>query len=400
MIRLYYPEPWRREFDATVVDVDERGDRLLVYLDRSAFYPDSGGQPHDTGTLGPVRVIDVIDEDERVAHVVERGETSRLTVGQLVTGVIDWPRRFDHMQQHTGQHLLSAAFARAFDVRTQSFHLGPAVSTIDLAREVTMSEIAEAERLANEVVWEDRAVAIRFVSEEEAARLPLRKEPARGGRLRLIDIDGFDLSACGGTHVDRTGRVGIIAVSGTEKVRGGTRVSFVCGGRALRDFGTMRDVLGEAARPLTVAPADLPASVRRMQDEAKELRRVQRELTLRLASLEASAVAARAVAAGPLSVVVEEFAGYDAAALKALASAVVAGGSGRLAVVCSADAPRSIVVARSADAGQIDAGAVLRGIVARCGGKGGGKPDMAQGGGVTAPWDEVRRAALEMAAGR
>src|SRR5207248_1258434 len=202
--RLYYTDPYLREFDATVQRVETRGGRALVTLDRTAFYPTSGGQPFDTGTLGDLPIVDVVDDehDGSVKHVVENAADVR--VGQTVHGVIDWPRRFDHMQQHSGQHVLSAAFDKLFGVRTVSFHLGAAVSTIDLAREMTAAEIAAAETGANRVVWEDRPVSIRFADAEEAARLPLRKEPARGGVLRLIEVEGFDLSACGGTHVART----------------------------------------------------------------------------------------------------------------------------------------------------------------------------------------------------
>jgi alanyl-tRNA synthetase len=229
--RLYYTDPSLRAFDATIARVDRRGDRLSVTLDRTAFYPTSGGQPIDTGQLGSLRVIDVVDEDDgSIAHVVEleprtpnpeprtnpEPGTRNPEPGQSIHGAIDWVRRFDHMQQHSGQHVLSAAFDRLFGVRTVSFHLGGVVSTIDLAREMSPAEIAAAETEANRIVWEDRPVTIRFADADEAARLPLRKEPARGGNLRLIDVEGFDLSACGGTHVARTGAIGVVAVASWE----------------------------------------------------------------------------------------------------------------------------------------------------------------------------------------
>jgi Ser-tRNA(Ala) deacylase AlaX/signal transduction histidine kinase len=217
--RLYYRDPYLRTFDATVEKVEPHGDRWSVALDRTAFYPTTGGQPFDTGTLGGLRVVDVVDEEDGgITHVVEQpgvgqGSDTCLTPGQQVHGEIDWARRFDHMQQHTGQHVLSAAILSVCRARTVSFHLGAAVSTIDLERELSPADIAAAETEANRVVWEDRPVTIRFVSAEEAAALPLRKEPTRGGTLRLIDVEGFDLSACGGTHVARSGAIGIIAVA-------------------------------------------------------------------------------------------------------------------------------------------------------------------------------------------
>jgi len=237
-LRLYYTDPSLQAFDAVVVGVERRDDRLLVTLDRTAFYPTSGGQPFDTGTLGGLRVIDVIDADDAsIAHVLnlEPGtwNVEQWNPGVAVHGLVDWPRRLDHMQQHTGQHVLSAAFDRLFGVRTVSFHLGAAVSTIDLARELTPVEIAAGETEANRIVWEDRPVGVRFATAEEAAQLPLRKESGREGTLRLIDVDGFDLSACGGTHVARTGAIGVIAVASWERFKGGQRIEFLCGGRAL-----------------------------------------------------------------------------------------------------------------------------------------------------------------------
>ena len=249
--RLYYNDPSLREFEATVTGVERAGDRLRVALDRTAFYPTSGGQPFDTGTLGQLRVIDGVDDNGgTIAHVVENGA---LEVGDPVHGAIDWPRRFDHMQQHTGQHVLSAAFEHLFQVRTLSFHLGVAASTIDLAREMAADEIAAAEGEANRIVWEDRPVAIRYASGEEAAALKLRKEPVRSGTLRLVEVEGFDLSACGGTHVARTGAIGVIAVGAWERFKGGQRIEFLCGGRALERFRRMRDAVTAGVRLLSVA---------------------------------------------------------------------------------------------------------------------------------------------------
>ena len=181
-----------------------RGARIV--LDRTAFYPTSGGQPFDTGRLGTTDVVDTVDEDERVCTWCGR----RSRRARRVQGEIDWARRFDHMQQHTGQHVLSAAFDRLLENRTMSFHMGGESSTIDLAREVSPADVERAVDEANRIVWEDRPVTIRFASADEAARLPLRKEPVREGPLRLIEVRDFDLSACGGTHVARTGEIGIL----------------------------------------------------------------------------------------------------------------------------------------------------------------------------------------------
>ena len=375
--RIYYTDPYRATFDAHVVRAFTLDARPAVVLDATAFYPTSGGQPFDTGTLGAAHVVDVIDqEDGTVAHVVD----APLAESVRVEGRIDWERRFDHMQQHTGQHVLSAAFARLVDNRTMSFHMSADVSTIDLAREATAETISEAEREANRVVWEDRPVSIRFVTSEEAAALQLRKEPSRGGTLRLIDVSEFDLSACGGTHVARTGSIGVIAVSAWERFRGGTRVTFVCGSRALRTFRTYRDAIAGSVRSLSVVPADLPVAIDRLQTESKELRRTLKTMQDALATHEAARLVAEAAAVNGVRIVARSIEGWDAAGLKAIAAAAAASESVAVALF-SAVPPLVAVVARAANV-NVDANAVLKALVTEFGGRGGGKPDLAQGGGL------------------
>jgi alanyl-tRNA synthetase len=375
--RIYYTDPTCREFTGTVTASFVHDGKPAVCLGRSAFYPTSGGQPCDTGTLGPCRVVDVVEVDDRVVHVLDRP----LAVGAIATGIIDWDRRFDHMQQHTGQHILSAAFERATTNPTISFHMGTDVSTIDLAHEVKPTDLLRVEADANGVVWDDVAVAIRFVSEEEAVRLPLRKESVRGGTLRLIDISGFDLSACGGTHVRRTGAIGMIAVLGLERFKGGTRVSFACGGRALRSHRVLRTAVAESIRVLSVVPAELPSAIERLQGEAKEQRKALRELRDSLAVFQAEAFLEGAQVIGGVRVVVRALDGCDAGALKSMAAAMTSQAGVVVALFTTAP-PTQVVVARSAEV-SIDAASVLRGLLSQYGGKGGGKPDLAQGGGLS-----------------
>ena len=373
--RLYYTDPLLTSFDAAVVSSEPADDRFLVVLDQTAFYPTSGGQPFDTGRLGETRVVDVIDRDDgTIAHVVEHG----LAPGAVVHGEIDWSRRFDHMQQHTGQHVLSAAFDRLHQVRTVSFHLGGDSSTIDLAREVSPAEIEGAERLADQIVWEDRPVGIRFATPEEASRLPLRKEPTRTGPLRLIEVPDFDLSACGGTHVPRTGMIGIIAVTAWERYKGATRVSFACGGRALASHRMLRDVVTSATRVLTVAPADLGAALERMRGEAKDQTRAVRALQEEVAGHRAATFRAEAETIGPLRGVLRAVPGWDAAALKTLGAAIVSV-PGLVAVLVGDGRPVPVVIARSADV-SLDASAWMRRATTELGGRGGGRPELSQGG--------------------
>ncbi len=375
--RIYYTEPYATEFDATIISTETSDDgRPGVVLDRTAFYPTSGGQPFDVGVLGQAVVVDVIDRDDgSVLHVLE----GNLAPGP-VHGRIDWPRRFEHMQQHTGQHVLSAAFDRLVGARTVSFHLGSASSTIDLSRDVSADDIARVESEANRVVWEDRPVTIRFADAAEAAKLPLRKEPVRGGVLRLIDVQDFDVSACGGTHVARTGAIGIIAVPSWERFRGGTRVEFLCGVRALTGYRVLRDAVSASIRQLSVLPAELPAGIERLQAEAKDLKRQIKDLQGRLAVHEAATLAARASTVGPVRVVVEALDGWDQTGLKAIASAITER-PGHLALLLSASTPSLVLIARASDV-PVDSASLLKQLMARFGGKGGGRPEMAQGGGL------------------
>jgi alanyl-tRNA synthetase len=378
--RLYYAEPWRREFDARVIEVRTDGARVAI-LDRSAFYPTSGGQPFDTGTLGGARVVGVEEtEDGAVLHQVD----GDLEAGATVHGVIDWPRRFDHMQQHSGQHVLSAAFDRLHDARTESFHLGTDASTIDLGRDLSTREIERAEQLANEVTWQNRPVSIRFVSEAEAARMPFRKPPAKTGRIRVIEVEDFDVSACGGTHVSRTGEVGVIAVRGWERYKGGTRVEFVCGGRALAAYRGFRDAVTGAIRALSVFPHELPDAIARLQAANKDVAREMKALREVLGAYEGRALAAAATPVGPLQVVVTAVEGHDAGTLKPLVSAAC-DRQGGLAVLFAGSAPVVVAAARHVSAVSVDCGALVKALCARFGGRGGGRPELAQGGGLSAP---------------
>jgi alanyl-tRNA synthetase len=248
-------------------------------------------------------------------------------------------------------------------------------------------EIAGAELAANQIVWEDRPVQVRFVDASEAADLPLRKDPARTGVLRIVEVEGYDLSACGGTHVLRTGAIGSIVISSSERFRGGTRVEFLCGTRALQGFRGMRDSMDAAARLLSTGGPDLPGAIERLLSENKAARRHLKDMQERLARHEAGALAASGIATSAGSIVLAALDGWDAGALKSIASAI-AERPGHAAVLASGPQPLSIVVARAADV-TIDAGAIIKALTARFGGRGGGKPELAQGGGLNAAAEEV-----------
>jgi alanyl-tRNA synthetase len=392
MTRLYYEDSLLTSFDAKVVAIEAAGDNCHVRLDATAFYPTSGGQPHDLGVLGGAAITDVIDDEAsgEVVHVIA-GASAPFAVGQTVHGEIDRARRLDHMQQHTGQHVLSAAFDRLFGVRTVSFHMGAGSSTIDLAREVSPSEIERAVSEANRVVWDDRAVGIRYATDAEAAAMPLRKESQRSGVLRLVDVPDFDLSACGGTHVPRTGMIGAIVVSGTERFRGGSRVSFLCGRRALDGYNALRDVTTSASRTLSIGVLELPDAVTRLaadlKDQQRRIKHLQEQVTAQLAGeLRQAAIEGKSGA----RVVIRDQPGWDAAAIKFLASAVVSV-PGFIVVLTGEGNPVPVVAARSADV-SFDAGAWVKDATAALGGRGGGRPEMAQGGLTAGAGDILTRA--------
>src|SRR3954468_6823870 len=269
--RLYHTDSYLTEFDACVVEVADDGRR--VYLDQTAFYPTSGGQPHDLGALGGARISDVIDEGERIAHLVE----SPLRDESAVHGAVDWERRFDQMQQHTGQHLLSAVLEELFGYHTVSVHFGRDYSSLDLDVEsVSGQRIVEAETRANAIVAENRAVMTTFEDASEATGL--RKESGRTGALRIVSIAGLDRSACGGTHVRRTGEIGLILLRKLERVRKGVRVEFLCGARAARRARADYEVLSRSSNLLSTSIDELPALLEARASELQQALKHEREL--------------------------------------------------------------------------------------------------------------------------
>ncbi len=382
--RLYYHDSFLYNFDAEVQELPGT-DRPAIILDRTAFYPTSGGQVHDTGWIvsgdQKLRITEVADTEEgRIVHYLE-APLKDLPPGTRVQGQVDAARRRDHMQQHSGQHVLSAAFVRLFNMPTVSFHMAEDYCSIDLdTPALTKSQMEEAERLANEIILENRAVDIRFVSRDEAGKLGLRKlPPAERDQLRLIDIHDFDLSACGGTHVSQTGQIGCILLRKVEKVRQGYRVEFVAGQRAIvtarRDFTT----LTESAALFSAHIYDVPQQAAKALEEIKSLRK-QRELSQEeLAAAQASAILAETSESGGRKLILRTFSDREIDALKLLAQKLIRLAPNVIALLGSSAPQPSLVFAQSA--GQpFDMGALMKQIMAKFSGRGGGSKDMAQGG--------------------
>ncbi len=374
--RLYYSDSHLIEFDARVVDVTERvSGWAAVVLDRTAFYPTGGGQPSDTGTLNSSRVVECIDDgDNGVLHVVQGAAPRR---DEVVRGRVDWARRLDHIQQHTGQHILSQALITLFNAPTRSFRVMEALCEIDVELDnPTTERIERAVELANNVIWEDRSITILNVTPDQAAELPLRKESSREGELRLIEIEGFDLTPCGGTHAYRTGEVGMIAVRSWERAKGLTRIEFVAGTRALADYRKANKTAREIAAMFSTGRDDAPQLAAHMVEENKELHRRIRLLEEGAAAVEAEGLLATA----RNGIVTHVFDCRDVESLKKLAHALMSA-PGTIALLASREKDMArLVFGRSADATG-DMSALMREACTMLDGRGGGKPEMAQGGG-------------------
>ncbi len=401
--RLYYEDPYLTHFAARVVDSLEWEGQPAVVLDRTAFYPTGGGQPTDTGALwggdsagarDAVPVIEVLERphDGEVIHVLGRPLDA-----QEVEGEVDWERRFDLMQQHTGQHILSAVALEMLGANTVGFHLSDDYATIDLDRApLTDEDLANVEDLANAAVFEDRQAVARFVPDEEVPSLPLRKALVHEGPVRVVEIPGLDCSACGGTHVRRTGEVGLIKITRSERRGDETRVEFLCGRRALEDYRAKNALLMNLARDYTIGHWELADMVHRLASELKESRRELRQVRDALLDSEAAVMWHESTAAGPARIIHAHLPGRTPDDLKHLAQRLV-------------EHPRTAVLLASGEAGQkgfftfarsadLDAhmGTLVREACQVIGGGGGGRPEFAQGGG---PQGDGVIAALESALG-
>lgn len=407
--RLYYNDSFLYGFDAEVRLAIETP-RPAVVLDRTAFYPTSGGQVHDTGWLvfadEKHRVTEVVDaEDGRVVHYLD-APLKNVQPGTQVHGEIDAARRRDHMQQHSAQHVLSAAFVRLFNMPTVSFHMGDDYCSIDLQIDdlgtpsLSKEKVESAERLANEIVLENRSVDVRFVTRDEAANLGLRKlPPTDRDRLRLIDIRDFDLTACGGTHVNRTGQIGGVFLRKTEKVRQEYRVEFVAGQRAVatarRDFNTLTEI----ATLFSSHIYDVPQHARKSLDEIRLLRKQIEQRQDELAAAQAATLVAETPETHGRKLIVRTFSGRDLNFLKLLAQKLMRQSSAVIALLAN-DSPQPAVVFAQSAGQPHDMGKLLKETLTKLGGRGGGSKDLAQGGAPTAQGLDAAIAAAAQSLGR
>jgi alanyl-tRNA synthetase len=394
--RLYFDDPYLQTFSATVTQQCTIDGRPAVALDRSAFYPEGGGQPGDRGALGDIAVLDTqSDEQDEVWHILAAPLDA-----QEVQGRIDWARRFDFMQQHHGQHLLSAASEQRFDARTVAVHLGEEACTVDLAHPgFTPEQLAEIEDLTNQMIWADAPIQARFVTPEELSALSLRKPPQAYERIRIVSAGDFDHSPCGGTHPRRTGEVGSVALRRWERYKGGVRVEFVCGGRALRDYRLKNRVLSALAAELHVGQLELPSALERLRAAEERQRKALEQAEARLLDVDSAALLAAAETVSDAPVVVASYADRTLDNLRLLARKIADGGGVALLALrpdpAETSAKAQLVFTRAAQL-PYDMGALLKTAAGLIGGRGGGRPEAAQGGGPdVARLDEALQAALD-----
>lgn len=367
--RLYYEDSYRVEFEAQVVERLSVEQKPAVVLDRTCFYPESGGQPQDRGLIEGVEVIRVLEDDERVIHVLAKDIS-----GQRVKGKIDWPTRFDHMQQHSGQHILSQSFYELLQAETLSFHIGEESSTVEIdLRNVEDRELERVEKRANEVVIENREIKTYFVPEEEVKNIPLRKPPKKEGVIRVVEVSGFDYSACGGTHLRRTGEVGLVKIIGWERIRDNIRFEFVCGRRAAEDYSWKNRMIIELSRKFTAHQKEILSSVDKVFSELKSLRKANKKMQERMAQYEAAEIVEQAKE----KVIKKIFVDRTAEGLKLLALNIIRKGDYAVLFGLKGEGRANIILACSEDL-KLDMRELLPLVSSIIKGKGGGQASLVE----------------------
>ncbi len=362
-VKLYYENAFSREFTAVVTSCEAVKNGYAVTLDRTAFYPEGGGQPADHGTLGGVRVLDAQEKDGEVVHLCD----APLAAGAEVRGRLDWARRFDHMQQHSGEHILSGMLCGTFRCDNVGFHMGAEAVTIDYNADISWEQALEVERRANEYIWEDHPVHIWYPTAEELAALPYRSKKELTGAVRLTEFPGADLCACCGTHVASSGQVGLVKLTGWQKFRDGVRLELLCGQRAADYLARCWEQSRAAGQALSVKPTDLSPAVSRLQSELTALR----EKAARLEEQSFAHMAAQYEGAGDVLLITEPLEGDG---VRRLCDAVAKSAGGRCAVFSGADGGY-----RYALIAQEDITPLVKAMNAALSGRGGGRNGFAQG---------------------
>lgn len=377
--KLYHEDPYLQEFTSEVVEETEAAGKPAVVLKQTAFYPTSGGQLHDTGTLNGIGVVDVIeDENHRILHLLEEP-----LKGQRAAGRIDWQRRLDHMQQHTGQHVLSQIFLKEFEAETISFHLGEQSATIDLDQSGFDNDaINRVEILVNRIIFENRSVVAHMVSQSELDQFPLRKPPTVADRIRIIEVKDFDYSPCGGTHCSRTAEIGLLKISRYENYKGGTRIHFLCGLRALKDYQRKSEIIKHLTTSMSSSEGDLYQNIQKVQENFKNLRLEYETLKKQILDHEAQGLCAERKKIGKIYIVKRLFENRDQKELKILAKKILNTVSDTVILFGAKTEGNASLLFQRSEGLPFDMGHLMKAACTMIKGRGGGRPQQAQGGGT------------------
>jgi alanyl-tRNA synthetase len=379
--KLYLKDQYLQEFSSRVIQRDDSGKQPGIVLEQTLFYPTAGGQPHDTGTINGIPVVGVVADDSAgIVHFL-----SEPLSGTEVKGTIDWERRFDHMQQHTGQHLLSQAFLKTCDAQTLSFHMGDESATLDLDQAGFSNKTIEAvENLANRIIYENRRIVAHMVTKDELASYPVRKPPTVDDDIRIIEIEDFDFSPCGGTHCSKTGEIGIVKIRRFENYKGGARIHFLCGLRALKDYQGKAAVINKIAGSLSSGENDLYNNINKIQYELKSLQRTHGNLRKELIEYEAEALISECKTSGGINVIKKVFEDRDLGDLKPLATKILEKIDNTVILFGVETQQKASLLFMRSDEINCDMGKLMQDACAVINGRGGGRPQQAQGGGPAA----------------
>lgn len=367
--RLYFEDPYSTEFEAVLVESLVHAQKPALVLDQTCFYPESGGQPSDRGTISGVEVIQVIEKDNRILHLLKENITS-----ERILGRIDWPRRFDHMQQHAGQHILSQSFFELHGAATLSFHLGDAASTVEIdLRKMSDVEVEKVETKANEIVFQNREIKTYFVGDDEVEGIPLRKPPKKKGLIRVVEIADFDYSACGGTHPRRTGEIGLIKILKWERIRDNIRIEFVCGRRALEDYAWKNSHLRQLSNLFTVKEKEVFSSVERLLSDLKRQKKRNKKMQQKMIQFEAQDI----IQAAEKGIIKKIFTGRSHDEVRFLALNIIRKSDFIVLYGLEGEERIQLILARSENI-DIDLREVVPELCSLIKGKGGGSPSLVE----------------------
>jgi alanyl-tRNA synthetase len=375
--RLFYKNPYIKDFTASITKITEKNNKFHIELNQTAFFPEGGGQPSDQGYIDDVPVFYVYEEDERIFHVLEK-LPSKL---ENVKCIIDWEKRFDHMQQHLGQHILSSAFEKLHDAETVGFHLGSEYVTIDINIPLSKDDIDNVEYYANQIVFNDLVVECIYPSSNELENLPLRKQPKVTENIRIVKIDDFDYSPCCGTHPNRSGEVGLIKIKKYENYKGGMRIVFLCGNRALKDYCLKNNIINEASSILSVKDYEVTNAVKKISNELINIKKENNSLKEQLIEYEAEHMLNNAQEHNNIKIIAHIFEDREFNEVKLLSSKITSAPKSVVVFGIKSDDKAQLILSRSKEVSQINMNEVLKESILLIDGKGGGTPFTAQGGG-------------------